>query len=166
MSTSEARLPDDPELRLLFVCSGNICRSPMAEGMADDLAMAAGHRVIARSAGTLGIQDRPAEPRAVKACREIGVDLRRHRSQGLTPELLAWADYVLVMEEHHAVTARDLDPALPEDRVVSLGPLAGKAAIDDPIGAWFTGPYRTARDDIRAAMTRFFAGRLSPRGRP
>jgi protein-tyrosine-phosphatase len=134
----------------------------MAEALADDLAMVAGLEVECRSAGTLDLDGRPAEPRVVAVCREVGLDLSRHRSQPLTPELLQWADHVLVMEEDHAVEARERWDGLAEDRVVALGPLAGRAEISDPIGSWFKGPYRTARDDIRTALERFLRGLARP----
>ncbi len=149
-------MPEDAPHRLLFVCSGNICRSPMAEALAADLAMARGLDIETRSAGTLGLVDRPAEPRIVAVCREVGVDLSRHRSRALTAEALQWAEHTLVMETQHAVKARQLWPELPETAVVYLGPLIGKAEITDPIGRWFSGPYRASRDDLHTALTRFF----------
>ncbi|MEQ1570821.1 MAG: low molecular weight phosphotyrosine protein phosphatase [Myxococcota bacterium] len=141
-------------MRLLFVCSGNICRSPMAAALADRRMLALGRDVEVRSAGTLGLVDRPAEPRAVAVCREIGLDLTEHRSRPLTAELVRWADRIFVMEDDHARAVRELVPELREDAVVALGPLVGKAEIADPISSLFKGPYRTARDEIDAALQR------------
>ena len=59
-------------MKVLFVCSGNICRSPMAHGMMVQWADLAGVPVEDQSAGTLGLVDRAAAPKAVAACREIG----------------------------------------------------------------------------------------------
>ena len=141
------------EIRLLFVCSGNICRSPMAAGLADRAAMELGLDVDIRSAGTLGIVDRPADPKMVAVAREIGIDLTGHRSRALTEELVRWADRILVMELEHAEAVTALwDEAAP--KVVQLGPLIGQAQIDDPIGRWFKAPFRRARDELEKAVRR------------
>lgn len=145
-------------MRLLFVCSGNICRSPMAAAIADRIALERGLDVEIRSAGTLGLQDRPAEPRAVAVCREIGLDLSAHRSRPLTAELVRWADRIFVMEDAHGLAVRELVPEVGEQVVIPLGPLAGRAYIADPIGLPFKGPYRTARDDLQTALSRALAG--------
>jgi protein-tyrosine phosphatase len=109
---------DEPRpLRLLFVCSGNVCRSPMAAAIADRVALELAREVEIRSAGTLGLVGRPATPSVVAACREIGLDLAAHRSQGLTEELVRWADRILVMEPEHAVRVRELVPDVGEDLV-------------------------------------------------
>jgi protein-tyrosine phosphatase len=140
-------------LRLLIVCTGNICRSPIAAGLADKIALERGVDVEIRSAGTLGLTDHPAEPYAVAVCREHGIDIGPHRSRALTPELVAWADRILVMELGHAeaVTALDAEAA---SRVVPLGPLAGVPEIADPYGSWFPGPYRETRDLLERALRR------------
>lgn len=143
---------------LLFVCSGNLCRSPMAAAIAELVALELGLDAEIRSAGTLGIVDRPAEPRAVAVCREIGIEIGAHRSQGITAELIGWADTIYVMEDIHALKIRELVPDVGEI-VVQLGPLAGRPFIDDPLGSWFKGPYRTTRDDLRTAIRRALEGR-------
>lgn len=130
-------------LRLLFVCSGNICRSPMAEGLAESIGERLGIPVQARSAGTLGLIDRPADPKAVTVCREVGVDLGDHRSQGVTEELLAWADRVLVMELEHATHLRSYYTNAGE-KVLQLAQLGGRADIPDPLGGW-TFTFRSTR---------------------
>lgn len=140
-------------LRLLIVCTGNICRSPIAAGLADRIALERGLDVEIRSAGTMGLDDRPAEPRAIAACREQGIDIGRHRSRALTPELVAWADRILVMELGHAEAVSAIDAAAAA-RVVPLGPLAGVPEIADPYGSWFPGPYRETRDLLDRALRR------------
>ncbi len=144
-------------LRLLFVCTGNICRSPMAVGLADLISLQRNVDVELDSAGTLGLEGRPAAPKAVAVCHEIGVDLRRHVSKGVSQELVDWAEHVFVMEHVHADKLREAFGDAVLDKVVAMGPLAGKPGIEDPYGRWFKGPYRTARDDIRTALERWFA---------
>jgi len=137
-------------MKLLMVCSGNICRSPLAEVMSVAIGSELGIPVVARSAGTLGLKRRPADPKSVKVAREIGLDLSGHRSQAITPELLDWADFVLVMELSHGAHLRmHFDPK--EDRIMPLGPLIGKPDIPDPIGRW-TFHFRRMRKQVDASL--------------
>lgn len=137
-----------------MVCSGNICRSPIAEALAPVVGDRMGVDVRARSAGTLGLVDRPADPKSVAVCREIGLDLRAHRSQALSQELVAWADRILVMELTHAGHVREFFPDA-ADKVLQLGPFAGLAEIPDPIGGW-TFQFRRCRDQIERGLEGFF----------
>lgn len=89
-------------MNVLFVCSGNICRSPMVEALfRDRIERSELSGIQASSAGTLGIEAAPASPEAVAALGEIGLDLSGHRSRGLREEDLGAADLVLVMEQTH-----------------------------------------------------------------
>jgi len=151
--------PLDEVVKLLFVCTGNINRSPMAAALADVVAMQHAVDVEIRSAGTLGLVDRPCPRPLVAVAREVGIDLTGHRSQGLSVELVAWADHVLVMEPAHAEHLATTFPDLASD-VVQLGLLVGRGQIDDPHGSWFKGPYRRMRDEVRRALERFFASRF------
>ena len=89
-------------LNLLMICTGNICRSPIAEGLAPIIGNELGLTVHTKSVGTLGLRERPADPKSVKVCSEVNVDISSHRSQGITQELVDWATYILVMERRHA----------------------------------------------------------------
>jgi protein-tyrosine-phosphatase len=130
-------------IRLLFVCSGNINRSPMAAGIAQVQADRIGLDIETRSAGILGIVDKPAAPNAVYVCREIGADLSDHRSAPLTDELLAWADRVVVMELEHSGHIHEYFSRY-ADKVILLGPFGGVEEVPDPNGKWvFT--YRRVR---------------------
>jgi len=94
-----------------MICTGNTCRSPMAEAilrslLAPELAGVA--RVV--SAGTGAAEGVPATPLATQVCAEGGVDLKAHRSVLLTPALIRSSDLVLGMEPHHVENARRLAP--------------------------------------------------------
>lgn len=92
---------DDPHA-ILFVCSGNICRSPAAEGIARAWLDARGrHEVRVGSCGILGIIGRPAADLTLRAMTERGIDLSSHRSRGMSHALLRRADLVVGMEGHH-----------------------------------------------------------------
>lgn len=83
---------------VLVVCTGNICRSPIAQAwLASQLHGAAD----VQSAGTSALVGSPADPSAVQVCRDAGLDLASHRARQITPELLRAANLVLVMESGH-----------------------------------------------------------------
>jgi protein-tyrosine phosphatase len=139
---------------LLFVCSGNICRSPIAEHLARQHGERTSVELEARSAGTLGLVDRPAEPQMVAVGREVGLDLSTHICQPLTPELIAWADHVLVMERMHYATVEEMAPDA-TSKLVLLGRMVDQDEIADPIGSWFRWQYRRTRDLLTRCVHRF-----------
>ncbi|MDP2315444.1 MAG: low molecular weight protein arginine phosphatase [Pseudomonadota bacterium] len=147
---------------LLFVCTANIARSPMADALARRYAEERGWRVEVQSAGTHAMTGEPAAPNSVKAVREVGGDLSEHRSQPVTDALVAWADRILVMEMRHAQDVRERFPAS-DEKVQLLGTFGGLVEISDPYGSWiFT--YRRRRDEIRACVEACM-DRLPPRPR-
>lgn len=83
--------------RILMICTGNICRSPMAEGLLRARFARRGRGTVA-SAGLAALVGRPADPLAVDLLARRGIDISSHRARQLTPELLADFDVVLVME--------------------------------------------------------------------
>lgn len=89
-------------MKVLFVCSGNICRSPMA---AEYLKHRAAHSGLAHlvvdSAGTLGIVGAPASPEAIRTLREAGLDLTGHRSKGISAADVRSSDLLVGMARDH-----------------------------------------------------------------
>lgn len=99
-------------MKILFVCSGNICRSPIAEALLEKKIEESGPAgVEVASAGTLGIEEEPAHPLAVRVAAAAGCDLSAHRSRALTRRLVSEAGFVLVMESSHVDEALALDPS-------------------------------------------------------
>ncbi|MBR9990591.1 MAG: low molecular weight protein arginine phosphatase [Gemmatimonadetes bacterium] len=121
---------------LLFVCSGNTCRSPMAEAITRSLLRERGWKhVDVASAGTGAVTGSSASPEAVVVARERGLELDGHTSQPLTPELIGWADLVLVMGPSHMYAVRELGGAEKVSLVTAFVDGDGHAEpVADPFG--------------------------------
>jgi len=141
---------------IVCLCTGNICRSPMAEGVLADALVHTGACVV--SAGVAAPRGVPASEHAVTACAEIGIDIAQHRSQPLTAELVGRADLILAMEMHHLLAARSVAPAetgkmhllsqyaAGDDRAAPLG-------VSDPIGGDLN-EYRETLGVLRTYLAR------------
>lgn len=135
-------LADMRTLNLLFVCTGNSCRSPMAEGLCrkllaqrlncrvDQLALR-GYNIA--SAGTMAWEGYPPTAEAVEACRDLDVDISDHRSRPVSEQVVYTADRIYVMTRGHAEAIRRMFPAAGE-RVMLL---AEDEEITDPLGGSF-----------------------------
>lgn len=139
---------------LLILCTANMCRSPMAEGLARAHLAAAGHADWGvSSAGTWALDGRAASEFSLQLLAERGVDLSGHRSRALTDELMAGADLVLVMTRDHKEAVQTEFPTH-ADKVYLLSEMAGPAYdIADPVG----GPiedYRRTFDEIDDLLER------------
>jgi len=126
-------------INILFVCTGNTCRSPMAVGLCRkylaekfgcdvDCLGQMGYKIT--SAGVMAISGAPASREAVTACTENGIDITRHRSKPLSDELIAESDYIFVMSQSHR---RQIVGSRPE-AALKCRLLAEDADVPDPIG--------------------------------
>jgi protein-tyrosine-phosphatase len=153
-------------MKILFVCTGNTCRSPLAEAIARKIAIDRGLSDLeVASAGTSAWDGAAASDGALLVGMEHGLDLSHHRAQLLSRELVASSDVVLAMGPHHL------------ERVQALGgtnnayTLAGYAshgknerAISDPVGAElsvYRATYQELEREIRRALDRLTADRPS-----
>jgi protein-tyrosine-phosphatase len=121
---------------LLFVCTGNTCRSPMAAAAARSaLARRGWQHVAVASAGVGALDGSPAAENAVIAGRELGLDLTGHHAQALTPELVEWADLILGMSPTHLLGVAELGGASKVALITDFldGPDLGQP-IQDPFG--------------------------------
>lgn len=136
------------ETSILLVCTGNTCRSPMGEAIARHLLGRPGAtRVPTRvaSAGVAAGDGYPMTPEAREALGMLRVDAGRHRSRGLTVEMIRDADVIYAMTASHAQRVLAIDPGA-RDRVHVLDP-SGRD-VDDPIGGSLA--------DYRACAERLF----------
>ena len=121
-----------PELRVLIVCTANICRSPVAAALLRHRleVLAPGRCVAVASAGTaVATPGARPDPRMVALAMEIGVRVGRDRARPLAPALLQSSDRIWVMEPDHARAVREADPGAAE-RTELLDP--GGDAVPDP----------------------------------
>lgn len=151
--------------RILFVCSGNMCRSPMAAGLAKkmvadrlgcDPAEIEDRGIQIASVGTGAFEGERASPDALAAMEERSVDIRDHRSRPMTVDALLTADYIWVMTRAHQASVVRLAPEV-GGRVALLDP-AGYD-IPDPIGGTLE-EYRSCARQLERALAERMAEML------
>lgn len=135
--------------KILFVCTGNTCRSPMAEALFRD--KMADERLQIKSAGVAAYGGQPASPNAVKALSERGIT-HNHLAQRLDAELVDWADLILTMTFSHKELIHTFFPQS-NGKTYTLNEYVGssKLDIDDPFGGGLS-TYQKSRDEIDAAL--------------
>lgn len=147
---------------ILFVCTGNVCRSPMAEGL---LRHATKDRrdLVILSAGVSAPKGAKASQHALEALEELGIQMGSFRSQPVTEELLARCTHVFTMTRDHL---RIIDLLYPEHsgKALLLGEfLRNGGDVPDPIGQGLS-VYRKCRDAIKSALDQLldFVDQSSP----
>ena len=142
-------------MRILFVCTGNTCRSPLSEAIARKIAIERGLTdVESMSAGTSAHDGAPASDGALLVGMERNMDLGGHRAQTLNRDLVRQADLILAMGPHHLERIEALGGA---GRSYLLSDYASHGAtsrpISDPIGAELD-VYRATADELEEEIRR------------
>lgn len=141
---------------ILFVCTGNTCRSPMAEGLfrsllsdrlncREDELPSRGFQV--GSAGVAALPGAPASPNALEVLYQAGIDLTAHASQPVTEQLIVWADLVLTMTMRHQSAVVGAFP----DSSNKVKLLCPDAEVVDPFGGDLR-DYQECGDQIRQCL--------------
>ncbi|HOX06190.1 MAG TPA: L-threonylcarbamoyladenylate synthase [Planctomycetota bacterium] len=155
---TQAELSEASRYTILFVCSGNSCRSPMAEGFLKKiLAVRGGNRLAGTrgriyhvlSAGTGLIREGEVNPLALEVMAEAGVDISAHRSRPLSVGLIAAADRIYTMTERQRTSILEMVPEAAE-RTELLDP---SGDLLDPAGSDIAA-YRDCRDRIAVLVER------------
>ncbi len=119
---------------VLFICSANVCRSPMAMGLLRSMVEDSSDQWKIESSGVWDMGDQPAALNTQLVLQEHGIDLNDHASRTVTGIMLSEFNLVLVMEDNHKEV---LKLAFPEytDRIYMLSEMVGEIFdIVDPIG--------------------------------
>ncbi|CCQ94714.1 Low molecular weight protein-tyrosine-phosphatase ywlE [[Clostridium] ultunense Esp] len=139
-------------MNILFVCTGNTCRSPMAQALLEEVAKEKGLDIKVKSAGIFALDGQEASKNAIEVLKSEGIDLRDHRARIIYRDLLEEADLILTMGiSHKRVLLSKFD--FIQGKIYTLKEYAyGKEEdIDDPFGGDIQA-YDKAKVEIKEAL--------------
>ena len=164
-------------VRILVVCTGNVCRSPMAEGLLRKLVRDRDchGNIVVESAGTFPVEGASASVDAIETASEEGVDIRGHVARPLSARMVERADLILTMEEEHRERLVAAFPGVKAKThllTTFADPEGDPQGIPDPIGMsreTYCETYRLIERGLRKALPKILAiasGREEPTEKP
>jgi len=127
---------------LLTVCIGNICRSPIAEGLFRHYAEENGLQMQVSSAGLGALVNHPADPFSVELMDEIGIDISQHLARQITPQIVAESELIITMESWQQRKVEEQFP-FARGRVFAIGKWSDSEIAD---------PYKKPREAFEVAF--------------
>ncbi|UHQ18582.1 low molecular weight phosphotyrosine protein phosphatase [Lysobacter sp. KIS68-7] len=118
--------------RILIICVGNICRSPMAEILLRKH-LGGGNEVVVESAGLAALVGNPVDPLAQRVLEDNGLSGEGHAARQVTPEMIGRADLVLAMQKRHVDAIHAISPQA-RGKTFLLGRWEGNCEVPDPYG--------------------------------
>lgn len=153
-------IPHKKKIGFLTVCTGNICRSPMAEGILRFIFQTNPNMAVS-SAGTHAMYGNPAAEFAILAAKEKGIDIAEHSARLLDNEIINCSDVILCMEPSHVEWVLSLDSSAYK-KVFNLADFSGTVRnwnmIADPYGCSLR-EYRLCFDEISKCIHNFLLPR-------
>lgn len=144
--------------KVLFVCLGNICRSPMAEGLMRAYSQEQGVPLVVDSAATSSWEvGKPPHPGTAKILQEAGVDMTGMRARQVRPEDWQRFDYIIAMDQENLADLQALAPALSQAKMatyLSVVPGKEQEEVPDP---WYTGDFAETRALIEEGLPYWLA---------
>lgn len=139
-------------MKILFVCTGNTCRSPMAQALLEKIAKDKGLNIEVKSAGIFALDGQKASANAIEVMKQEGIDLENHRARIIHRDLLEEADLILTMSKSHKEALLSKFDFV-KGKVYTLKEYAyGKEEdIEDPFGGDIR-DYRRAKEEIKEAL--------------
>lgn len=139
---------------ILFVCTGNSCRSPMAAGFLKEM-LKEQKEIKIDSCGIISSSFAGATPQAIELMKEYGIDISFHKTRSLSKDLIDGADLVLVMEEKHRGRVRELNPEAGKKTFLLKASAGDKEILEirDPIGL-SNEFYREVAGEIKSTLER------------